>query len=82
MLIGSPIFEKASLHLHGGDFTVTALNQAEDHYYVQKAWLNGKPLHRCYLKLSEFSAEASLVLEMGPEPSDWATETRPPSFVS
>ncbi|MEM6279159.1 MAG: glycoside hydrolase domain-containing protein, partial [Verrucomicrobiota bacterium] len=82
MLIGSPIFEKASLQLHGGHFTVTALNQATDHYYVQKAWLNGKPLDRCYLKLSEFSAEAELVLEMGPEPSSWARETRPPSFVS
>jgi predicted alpha-1,2-mannosidase len=81
MLIGSPIFDKASLKLHGGDFTVTALNQAPDHYYVQQAWLNGKPLNRCYLKLSEFSAEASLVLEMGPEPSQWANETRPPSFV-
>lgn len=82
MLIGSPLFEQARLKLLGGDFTVIALNQAPDHDYVQRAWLNGNPLDRCYLKLSEFAAEATLTLEMGPEPSDWARETRPPSFIS
>ncbi|MEM9017677.1 MAG: GH92 family glycosyl hydrolase, partial [Verrucomicrobiota bacterium] len=75
MLIGSPIFERADMQLHGGHFTVTAVNQAPDHYYVQRAFLNGRPLNRCYLKLSEFGAEAELTLEMGPEPSDWARET-------
>jgi len=82
MLIGSPVFDKAALKLLGGDFTVSALNQAPDHPYVQRAWLNGRPLDRAYLKLSEFAAEAELVLELGPEPSSWASETRPPSFVS
>lgn len=82
MLIGSPIFEEAKLKLYGGDFTVKALNQAEDHYYVQRAWLNSRPLDRCYLKLSEFAAEAELTLEMGPEPSDWGKDSRPPSFIS
>lgn len=82
MLIGSPIFDEARLKLLGGEFRVTARNQAPDHYFVQRAWLNDKPLDRCYLKLSEFSAEASLTLEMGPEPSDWARNTRPPSFIS
>ena len=82
MLIGSPLFEKATLKMLGGEFTVTALNQGPDNMYVQKAWLNGNPLDRCFLHLSEFSAEASLTLEMGPEPSDWATKTRPPSFIS
>ena len=79
---GSPIFEKATLNLLGGPFTVKALNQGPENYYVQQAWLNGKPLDRCYLKLSEFAAEAELTLEMGPEPNGWASETRPPSFIS
>lgn len=82
MLIGSPIFERATLKLLGGEFTIEALNQGPENDYVQRAWLNGKPLDRCYLRLSEFSAEAVLTLEMGPEPSDWASETRPPSFIS
>lgn len=82
MLIGSPIFEKATLNLLGGVFTVKALNQGPENYYVQQAWLNGKPLDRCYLKISEFAAEAELTLEMGPKPNGWASETRPPSFIS
>lgn len=82
MLIGSPAFARATLRIHGGKFTMTALNQAPDHYYVQRAWLNGNPLDRCYLNLSEFHAEAELTLEMGPEPAGWARDTRPPSFIS
>ena len=82
MLIGSPVFDRAVLKLFGGDFTVTALNQAPHHPHVQRAWLNGRPLHRAYLKLREFDAEAELTLEMGPEPSGWARDSRPPSFIS
>jgi putative alpha-1,2-mannosidase len=81
MLIGSPIFDKATLHLLGGDFTVIAENQGPDNFYVQSAELNGQKLDRCYLKISEFAAEATLKLTMGPQPSDWATATRPPSFL-
>lgn len=82
MLIGSPIFDQSTIKLMGGDFTIKALNQAPDHYYVQKAFLNGKSLDRSYLKLTEFAAEAELILEMGPEPSDWANDSRPPSFLT
>lgn len=82
MLIGSPIFDEATIKLYGGNFQVRALNQSQDNYYVQRAWLNSRPLDRCYLKLSEFAAEAELTLEMGPEPSDWGRDSRPPSFIS
>jgi len=82
MLIGSPIFEKATIKLLGGDFTVSVLNQGPENFYVQRAWLNGRPLDRCYLKLSEFGAEAELTLKMGAEPSGWANDSRPPSFIS
>ena len=82
MLIGSPVFDSASLKLYGGEFRVIAQNQSADNFYVQQAWLNGNRLDRAYLKLSEFSAEATLTLEMGPEPSGWAKTSRPPSFIS
>lgn len=82
MLIGSPIFDRATLKLYGGDFTIVAENQAPDHFFVQEAWLNGQPIDRCYLKITEFGAEAELRLRMGPEPSKWAKGTRPPSFLT
>jgi putative alpha-1,2-mannosidase len=82
MLIGSPYYEKSTIKMRGGDFTIIANNQAPDHCYVRSAALNGRELDRCYLKIEEFSAEAELVLEMGDEPSDWSKDTRPPSFIS
>lgn len=82
MLIGSPLFDRATVKLLGGEFTVIAENQAPDHYFVQSAELNGQVLDRCYLKLSEFGAEATLKLVMGSEPSRWASDTRPPSFLN
>jgi len=82
MLIGSPLFEGATLKLHGGNFTISTINQAPDHFHVQRAWLNGRPLDRCFLKLREFQPEAELILEMGPRPSGWGSGERPPSFIS
>ena len=82
ILVGSPVFSRATLKLPGGEFVIRARNQQKDHYYVQRACLNGRALDRSYLKLSEFQAGSELVLEMGASPSDWGKESRPPSFVS
>ena len=82
ILIGSPVFSRAGLKLPGGEFVIRARSQQKDHYYVQRASLNGRALDRSYLKLSEFQAGSELVLEMGASPSDWGKESRPPSFVS
>ena len=84
MLIGSPLFERSVIKMHGGDFTIIAKNQGPDQIYVKCAKLNGSQLDRCYLKMSEFQPEATLVLEMSDTPSDWATarDSRPPSFIS
>ncbi len=82
MLIGSPMFSRVTLKLTGGEFVLEARGGSSDHIHVQKAWLNGRALERSYLKLSEFHAGSVLTLEMGPEPSGWGTESRPPSFIS
>jgi putative alpha-1,2-mannosidase len=82
MLICSPVFPRVALKLPGGEFVVRTRNHHADHYYVQRAWLNGRELDRSYLKLSEFQAESELLLEMGKEPSPWGSGSRPPSFVS
>ncbi|MDF1813628.1 MAG: GH92 family glycosyl hydrolase [Verrucomicrobiales bacterium] len=82
MLIGSPYYEKSVIKMRGGDFTVIAKNQAMENCYVQSATLNGRPIDRCFLKIKEFQAGAELVLEMGPKPSNWAKNSRPPSFIS
>lgn len=79
MLIGSPLFERSVMHLPGGDFVVEAENQGEDHVFVESAKLNGKPLDRAWLKLSEFQQGGVLSLTLSDQPTDWASESRPPS---
>ena len=70
------------MKLQGGEFVVRAKNNSDENIYVQKAWLNGRALERSYLRLSDFHGGSELVLEMGPNPSVWGKESRPPSFAS
>lgn len=82
ILIGSPVFSRIGMKLQGGEFVVRAENNSDENIYVQKAWLNGRALERSYLRLSDFHGGSELVLEMGPNPSSWGKESRPPSFAS
>lgn len=76
-LIGSPIFERSTVHLEGGDFIITARHVSEANKYISHATLNGRPLPRAYLRWAELSEGGELELHMAPHPSDWAREKRP-----
>jgi putative alpha-1,2-mannosidase len=81
LLIGSPLFDTVSLHL--GDetqFGVEAANNSDENIYVQSATLNGHPIDRAYITIDELRAGGTLRLLMGPKPSDWARDRRPPSY--
>jgi predicted alpha-1,2-mannosidase len=72
--IGSPLFEKAVIHLDkeyypGSTFTIEARNNSKENRYIQSAVLNGKPLEKPWFYHSELVAGGSLVLKMGPEPN-------------
>jgi hypothetical protein len=47
--------------------------------YVQTARLNGQPLTASYLSATEVHRGGVLHLELGPEPSSWGRDERPPS---
>jgi predicted alpha-1,2-mannosidase len=73
--IGSPLFEKAVIHLDeryypGGRFTIEARNNSKANRYIQSALLNGKPLGKPWFYHSELVAGGSLVLVMGPKPNE------------
>ena len=73
-------------------FTIVVVNPEEAEYeivngksirknnreniYVQRAWLNGKPLLRSYLMYDEIMSGGTLELEMGPSPSAWGTKPK------
>jgi putative alpha-1,2-mannosidase len=61
--IGSPVMEKATLHLKN-DFTVLTHSNSKENIYVEKALLNGNKLDRLYIFHSEIAAGGTLELFM------------------
>lgn len=84
--IGSPIFEKVTIHLDNGkDFIIEARNNSKDNRYIQTAKLNGEPLDRTYFEHKEIIDGGRVVFEMGPEPNmGWGSrpESTPPPMLS
>jgi putative alpha-1,2-mannosidase len=56
-------------------------NNSPENLYVQKAYLNGQELTRCWIYAREVQKGGKLLLEMGAEPNkNWGTgeENQPP----
>ncbi len=63
--IGSPLFERATVHLENGrDFTVIAEGNDDEHVHIRSLSLNGIPLDDCFLDHSQIMAGGTLTLEM------------------
>ena len=80
LLIGSPIFDRATMQLGTNTLEVRTAGNSDEHIHVQRARLNGENLDRAYLTMDEAQAGGVLELVMGPEPGCWAREQRPPSY--
>lgn len=84
-ILGSPIFDEATIHLGGGkDLVITAHNNSEKNIYIQSATLNGKPWNQAWFSHSDIANGAKLVLQMGPTPNKtWASapDAAPPSMT-
>ena len=78
--IGSPTFPKARIDLgKGRSFSVIATGTSPENMFVQSATLNGKPWAQAWLPHASVVAGGELVLQMGPTPSAWGKQIRPPS---
>lgn len=77
---GTPLFDKASIKVKGGTFTITALNNSAENRYIQKVTLNGKAYTKGYVEYKDIAAGGDLVLEMGPEPKIWYCANEPESY--
>ena len=74
-IIGSPLFEKATINLENGkSFTVQANNQSEENKYIQSAKLNGEKYEYSSIKHQDIMNGGSLVFEMTNKPSTWGTK--------
>ena len=78
--IGSPVFEKATLHLRNGkDFVLIAHHTSRDNKYVQSIRLNGKALEQVWFRHADVVNGGTLELTMGATPNT-TLGTAPASF--
>lgn len=83
LVLGSPLFPKAVLHLSCGDVTITGNGAAKDAPYVQHLTLNGQDWNKPWIRYSDISHGGALVYDLsatadttwGSDPSD-----APPSY--
>jgi predicted alpha-1,2-mannosidase len=72
-VIGSPIFDKVTIHLaNGKDFVIKANNNKSKNYYIQSAKLDGKEYNKSYFTHEMLMIGGTLEFEMGEKESNWA----------
>jgi predicted alpha-1,2-mannosidase len=67
--LASPLWTRADVQMGARRLALTADQTSAKNQYVQKAWLNDKPLERRWLKHGEIAGGGELRFEMGPEPA-------------
>ena len=78
--IGSPIFNKTTIHLDeryykGGTFVIEARNNSSQNIYIQSAALNGQSLNLPWFYHQDLVDGGRLILEMGETPNkNWGIE--------
>lgn len=84
--IGSPLFDKATLHLQNGKtFTIKANHNMPEEYYIQSAKLDGEPFGKVFIGHDQIMKGGELDFDMGSAPNyNWGVsdDSRPPSPLS
>jgi predicted alpha-1,2-mannosidase len=69
-VIGSPLFDKATIHLaNGKKFTVETVNNSDQNIYVQSVQLNGKAYSNSYFHHQDILNGGTLRVIMGNKPN-------------
>jgi len=67
---GSPIFDKATIHLENGkEFRIQTINNSKENKYIQSIQLNGNEIHRNSILHSEIMEGGDLIFQMGKIPN-------------
>jgi predicted alpha-1,2-mannosidase len=83
LVLGSPLFPKAVLHLPHGNVTISGNGAAKDSPYVQKLTVNGQTWNKPWLRYSDISSGGSLVYDLGAtQNTNWGSNLAdaPPSY--
>ncbi|PNQ74044.1 glycosyl hydrolase family 92 [Hanstruepera neustonica] len=74
-IIGTPLFEKATINLENGkQFTIQANNLSDDNIYIASVELNGQPLNQSYISHEDIMKSGQLVFNMTNQTTEWATQ--------
>ena len=74
LVVGSPLFDKATVHLENGkSLVITAENNSPQNVYVQSLTVNGEPHTSLTINSDLFTTGGTMTFQMGAEPSDWGT---------
>ncbi|MPZ94849.1 MAG: glycoside hydrolase family 92 protein [Propionibacteriales bacterium] len=85
LVIGSPQFTKATLHLeHGEDLVINAPDNSRDNVYVQGVKVNGEAWSKTSVPHALLAEGGTVDFDMGSEPSSWGTAPKdaPTSITS
>jgi len=83
LALGSPLFPKITVHLRGGDISITATSAAREKAYVQRLVVNGKGYSRPWLQLADLAQGGTMNFVLGGKPNEaWGNDptSSPPSF--
>lgn len=74
-VIGSPLFDKATLHLQNGNsFTINAENNSANTPYIQSASVNGLDYNKSFIKFDDIQKGGNINFTMGDVPNKkWAS---------
>nr|WP_317412509.1 GH92 family glycosyl hydrolase [uncultured Solibaculum sp.] len=80
-IITSPLYDKVTLNLKNGPLTIEAKNNSHDNVYIQSMTIDGEAYDEVFITYDKLVNAKNIVFEMGPNPSDWACDSTPPSIT-
>ncbi|MBQ8911237.1 MAG: GH92 family glycosyl hydrolase, partial [Clostridia bacterium] len=83
-MIGSPLFDKVTVHLDNGkDIVIVANNNSDENVYIQSAKVNGRDYSKLFLSHEQLTNGCTIEFEMGATPTTWgnAEASKPTSLT-
>lgn len=82
-IIGSPLFDKVTVHLEGGkDLVIEAKNNSSENVYIQSMTWDGKAYNDCFINHADLVNGGHIVFQMGDQPSTWGVDSEPASLTT
>jgi putative alpha-1,2-mannosidase len=73
-IIGTPLFDKATINLESGkQFTIATNNLSDTNIYVEYVYLNGKQLNQSFISHEDIVAGGTLEFKMTDNPAIWGS---------